>query len=138
MTRRGRKPTGPQLVERLAGSEHAKSRLKVILETISGRRTIPDACVELGIQETMFYRLRAEALQTALDRLEPRPLGRPPRAISSEDQHMAELAAENQELRLELRAAAVRRELAENLPRLGKPTPPPLKKTKRRHQKRRR
>ena len=33
MTRRGRKPTGTNLVERLEGSERAKTRLKVILAT---------------------------------------------------------------------------------------------------------
>jgi len=70
------------LVERLDGSERAKTRLRVILETLSGQRTIPDACEELGIQETMFHRVRSEVLQTALDRLEPRPLGRPPRQVS--------------------------------------------------------
>ena len=50
MTRRGRKPLGAQLVDRLEGSEHAKIRLKVILETLAGRQTIPEACDELGIQ----------------------------------------------------------------------------------------
>jgi hypothetical protein len=129
MTRRGRKPTGPQLVERLEGSAHAKSRLRVILETVAGRLTIPDACEELGIQETMFYRLRSEVLQTALDRLEPRPLGRPPRLISPEDLRAAELEAEKRQLQLELRAAEVRRELAEKLPRLNKPATGPGKKT---------
>ena len=82
MARRGRKPTGANLVERLEGSERAKTRLKAILETLSGQRTIPDACEELGIQESMFHRVRSEVLQTALDRLEPRPLGRPPRQPS--------------------------------------------------------
>ena len=37
MTRRGRKPTGTNLVEHLEGSERAKTRLKAILETLSGR-----------------------------------------------------------------------------------------------------
>jgi hypothetical protein len=77
MARRGRKPTGGLLVERLEGSEHAKSRLKVIVETLSGQTTIPDACALLGIQESMFHKMRAQVLQAALSRLEPRPLGRP-------------------------------------------------------------
>ena len=124
MTRRGRKPTGPQLVERLEGSSHAKARLKVILETLSGRWTIPDACEELGIQETMFHKLRSEVLQTALGRLEPRPLGRRPQLPSPQDEELLRLAAKNRKLQIELQAAEVRRDLAENLPRLAKPVDP--------------
>ncbi len=144
MARRGRKPTGAGLVEHLEGSGHAKSRLKAILETLSGGRTIPDACAELGIHESMFHRLRSEVLQTALGRLEPRPLGRPARPPSAEDPRVAELEAENLELKVELKAAEVRRELAENLPRLAKAGAPqsvpaePGKKTTRSTTRRRR
>lgn len=133
MPRRGRKPTGPQLVERLEGSCHAKTRLKVILETLSGKRTIPDACEELGIQDSMFHRMRSEVLQTALGRLEPRPLGRPPQRASVEDRRVVELEGENRRLEIELKAADVRRELAENLPRLGRKAGQPLKKKRRSH-----
>jgi hypothetical protein len=129
MARRGRKPTGPQLVERLDGSSHAKTRLRVILETLAGRRTIPDACEELGIQETMFHKLRCEVLQTALNRLEPRPLGRPPQQLSPHDRRVAELEEENHSLRVEMKAAQIRQELAENLPRLSRPANGPGKKT---------
>ena len=121
MTRRGRKPTGTNLLEHLQGSEHAKGRLKAILETLSGQRSIPEVCEELGIRESMFHRVRSEVLQTALDRLEPRPLGRPPLPASPQDLRAAELEAENLRLQLELKAAEVRRELAEKLPRLAKP-----------------
>jgi hypothetical protein len=129
MSRRGRKPTGANLVEHLEGSERAKTRLKVILETISGQRTIPDACNELGIQESMFHRVRSEVLQTALGRLEPRPLGRPPQQLPLYDADHAELEEEILRLRAALKAAEVRRELAENLPRLGRPAMRPGKKT---------
>ena len=121
MSRRGRKPTGPNLVERLEGSERAKTRLKIILETLSGQRTIPDACNELGIQESMFHRVRSEVLQTALSRLEPRPLGRPSQHPPPHDLRVAELEEENLRLHIELKASEVRRELAEKLPRLAKP-----------------
>jgi hypothetical protein len=129
MTRRGRKPTGAQLVEHLEGSERAKIRLRTILETLSGQRTIPDACDELGIQESMFHRVRSEVLQTALSRLEPRPIGRPPHTLSPRDERVAKLEEENQDLRAELRAAEIRRELAETLPRLSRPATGPGKKT---------
>jgi transposase-like protein len=121
MTRRGRKPIGPQLVEHLEGSLHAKTRLTVILETVTGQRTIADACSELGIHESMFHKMRSEVLQTALGRLEPRPLGRPSHTLSPEDQRVVQLEEENQDLRAELRAAEIRRELAVALPRLSRP-----------------
>jgi transposase-like protein len=130
MARRGRKPTGAQLLAHMEGSERAKTRLKAILETLSGQRTIPEVCQELGIQESMFHRVRSEVLQTALDRLEPRPLGRPRLPTSAEDGRVAELEEENLRLRVELKAADVRRELAENLPRLAKPADRPGKKTR--------
>ncbi len=121
MTRRGRKPTGTNLLEHLEGSEHAKARLKAILETLSGQRSIPEVCEELGIRESMFHRVRSEVLQTALDRLEPRPLGRPPLQPLPQDLRVAELEAQSLRLQVELRAAEVHRELAEQLPRLAKP-----------------
>jgi transposase-like protein len=143
MARRGRKPIGASLVERLEGSERAKSRLKAILETLSGQRTIPEVCEELGIHESMFHRVRSEVLQTALDRLEPRPLGRPSQP-PLQDLRAAEMEEENLRLQLELKAAEVRRELAEKLPRLARsqeanPAEPGKKTTaraKKRHRKR--
>ncbi len=120
MARRGRKPTGSNLVEHLEGSERAKARLKAILETLSGARSIPEVCEELGINESMFHRVRSEVLQTALQRLEPRPLGRPPQQPPPEELRVAEMEEENLRLQMELKAAEVRRELAEKLPRLAK------------------
>ena len=126
MTRAGRKPLGPQLVERLEGSQHAKRRLQVMLETVAGTRSIPEACQTLGIGESMFHRLRAEVLQTALDRLEPRPLGRPRRGNTAETQQVNALEQEVEELRTELQTSQVREELAQILPAIVRP---PLKKT---------
>ena len=144
MTRRGRKPTGANLLEHLEGSERAKTRLKAILETLSGQRSIPEVCEELGIHDSMFHRVRTEVLQTALDRLEPRPLGRhPQQAPLPQDEHVAELEAEILRLQLQLKGAEVRRELAEKLPRLAKPqeanpASAPEKKTTSRSRKRHR
>ncbi len=142
MARRGRKPTGTNLVEHLDGSPRAKARLKAILETLSGQRSIPEVCEELGIHESMFHRVRAEVLQTALNRLEPRPLGRPSPQPSPGDQRVAELEQENLHLQSELRAAEIRRELAETLPRLARfpqasPAEMPGKKTTPRARRRR-
>ena len=112
----GRKPTGPPLVHHLDGSERAKERLEVILETVAGKITIREACDRLGIEEAMFFRLRMQALQAGLCRLEPRPSGRPPRSDSAERERIAELEQELKEKELELQATEVRLEIATHSP----------------------
>ncbi len=108
MTHPGAKPLGAELVERLEGSQHAKERLKVMLKTLSGELTIPQACAQLGIHETRFHVQRAATLQAALGFLEPRPAGRPPHVPSAEEQRIADLEAQLGELKLDLQAAQIR------------------------------
>lgn len=115
----GRKPMGPPLVNHLDGSERAKERLETILETVAGRITIREACDRLGIEEAMFFRLRARVLQAGLAGLEPRPCGRPPIRPSPEDQRIAKLEQELQEKNAELQAMAVRLEIAQAMPQLA-------------------
>lgn len=124
----GRKPTGPALVQHLEGSERAKQRLEVILSTIAGQMTIDEACSCLGIKPAMFYRLRTEALEAGLARLEPRPMGRPPHTVTADEIRCAELRQEVEELRSELKLAEVREEVARVMPR-GVQADPPGKKT---------
>jgi len=114
----GRKPLGPQLVHHLDGSEHAKDRMEVILETIAGKLSIREACDRLGIEEAMFFRIRMGALQAAVSRLEPRPTGRPPRVITPEGERITNLEQELQNKDLELKATAVRLEIAQAMPQL--------------------
>src|ERR671924_1100766 len=92
MSRVGRKPLGPSLVDHLDGSERAKQRLQVILETIAGQRTIADACEQLGIGEAMFHRLRTEVLAAGLASLEPKTVGRPRRVTTAERQQLHAMA----------------------------------------------
>lgn len=115
----GRPPKGARLVEALEGSARAKRRLRVILETITGTRTVRAACEELAIGEAAFHKLRARTLQEAVEGLEPRPLGRPA-AEQEETGEVAELEAEIKSLRRELEAARIREELAVALPQLSK------------------
>ena len=112
----GRKPLGPKLVHHLDGSERAKERLEVILETVTGKLTISEACGLLGIEEAMFFRLRMQALEAALCRLEPRPAGRPRRSSSPESERIVELEREVEDKELELKAADVRVEVAQAMP----------------------
>jgi len=119
------------LVHRLDGSKQAKERLEVILETVAGKTTIREACDRLGIEEAMFFRLRAQALQAGLSRLEPRPAGRPPRHPSAEDQRIAELEKELQEKELQQKALQAQLEIAQVMPQLVEGAP---KKTAKRKQ----
>lgn len=114
----GRKPLGPRLAQHLDGSSGAKERLEVILETLAGRLPVAGACQRLGIGEAMFHRLRTEVLQAGLARLEPRPLGRPPRPTSVEADAIARLNHEVQDLHLELKTTRVQLEIAQTLPHL--------------------
>jgi len=116
MRRRGRPPVGPALVDRLDGSPQAKTRLRVILQVLRGEATVPEACAELGIERSRFHELRETVLQEALAALEPRPRGRPPRQASPEEAQVAALEDQVQELKVDLRAAQVREELALILP----------------------
>jgi hypothetical protein len=118
MTRAGRKPLGPDLVEHLEGSQRAKQRLEVILETIIGRLTIDQACQRLGIKRAMFYRLRTDVLEAGLARLEPRPTGRPPQQMTADEAKRVELEHHVEELESELKIAAVREEIARVMPHL--------------------
>ena len=119
MTRTGRKPLGPELVEHLDGSRQAKQRLETILETMVGQLTIEEACQRLGIKPAMFHRLRTEVLEAGLARLEPRPMGRPRRQPTAEEVRRAELEHRVEELESELNIAAVREEIAHVMPHLS-------------------
>src|SRR5438105_15685342 len=113
---RGRYPSGPEYVDSLEGSEQAKKRLRVVLETMTGKLRVQEDCQILELSEQRFYQLREELLQAALERLEGRPAGRPRRPLAEEDPQL--LAAKVAELEAELRASSVREELALALPGL--------------------
>jgi hypothetical protein len=114
---RRRRPCRAKLVERLEGSTKAKTRLRLILETLAGERTVSAAGQALGVSRRRFHDLRAEFLRVALDLLEPRPAGRPGRQ-QGEEEHLAELKAEIQRLTIDLHAAQVREEIALAMPHL--------------------
>ena len=119
-------------VDRLAGPEDLKQRLKVVLETVVGSKSVAQACEELQISESRLHELRHEALEGALQALMPKPAGRPatpPTTTSREE----ELLARIDELEVDLQAALVRTELALAMPQLfrGKKNPPhPVSKAK--------
>lgn len=107
MTRLGRKPTGAKLLDKFSASPRAQARMRAILETVSGEKTIPEASAELGLGEAMFHRIRAEAMAAALGALEPKPMGRPRSATTAQPSVVAALEQENKDLKIALRAAEV-------------------------------
>jgi len=128
--RLGRKPLTTAHVNHLSGSTRAKDRLRVILETLRGSMTIPDACQLLGIGEAQFHHLRHTWLQEAVELLEPRPMGRPPkeRSVDELTRQCATLRAEAETLRAQVQGAQVREEITRIL---ADPTVEPGKKSAR-------
>jgi transposase-like protein len=59
-------------VDRLEGPEELKRRLRVLLETIVGTKSVVKACEELGVSESRLHDLRREALVGALGEHQPR------------------------------------------------------------------
>jgi hypothetical protein len=115
---RGRKPEWAEAVGRLEGSAVAKARLRAVLEALTGRRTLAEVCLELGLSERRVRGLRDRMLQAALAGLEPRPAGRPAPPAGGPRRRVAELEAVVRDLRLDLRAAQVREEIALVMPQL--------------------
>lgn len=113
----GRPPKGSKHVERLDGADAEKHRLKIVLETLSGERSVEEACEELGVSASRFHEIRREALQAALEGLAPTPSGRRKNSDPSADQERVKaLEKENRELKLELQAAYTRTEIALAMP----------------------
>jgi len=112
----GRPVKGPEMVDDLEGSDEAKRRMRVILETLAGQRTILDACLELGIGKSAFHELRKRVLQAALTDVEPRPSGRPAAQPDPGTAEVERLKSENDRLRTSLEVAHVREEILLAMP----------------------
>jgi hypothetical protein len=130
---RGRKPSGPEYVRKLHGSSEAQERLIVVLETLFDRCRVQEACARLGIAETRFHQIRLEALQAALENLELRQAGRPPRHDPASAARIQELEQEVQQLQIELRAEQTRAEIILALPQRAEAATTPEKKRTRPH-----
>jgi Helix-turn-helix domain len=115
---RGRRPSGPEYVETLSGSDTAKERLKVILETLAGTCRVQEACARLGISEPRFHQLRTQMLEAARAGLEPQTPGRKPQTPTPAEEQVRLLQEQVQQQDFELRVARAREEVALTLPRL--------------------
>lgn len=103
--RMGRKPLSTGHVKRLKGSTRAKDRMRVFLETLSGKITVEEACREIGIGESQFHLVRQRWLQEALELLEPRRMGRPPNEFDVAQ-------AKGERMRLEAEATRLQQQLS--------------------------
>jgi hypothetical protein len=144
---RGRRPVGPEYAEQLTGSETAKRRAKVILETMTGKCRLKEACERLGISEQRFHQLREEMMTAAVKALEPGHAGRPAHTPTPAEEQVVALEQQLQDKEVELRAAKAREEIALIMPEIKHPSPSgrgaggegdPEKKTPQRPPKRRR
>jgi transposase-like protein len=114
----GRPRKGVNHVEPLEGSATLKRRLRVVLETLTGDKTIEAACAELGIGASRFHVLRRQALRGALQGLEPQSPGRPARRDAPEPREVERLRRRIEQLEVELEAERVRTEIALTMPHL--------------------
>ena len=115
---RGRPAKGIGHVDGLDGPEEQKRRLRVILATLTGERSVAEACALLELSEARFHELRQQALAAALAGLDPGPSGRPRRQPEAPPTRVGELEDEVRRLRIELQAARVRTEIALVMPQL--------------------
>jgi hypothetical protein len=115
---RGRRPSASAVVARLEGPRATRERLRVLLDTLSGRIALEAAGARLGLGRTRVLALRREALQGALEALAPRPLGRPRAPGGPGSPDLRRLQARVRELELALQAALVRTEVALTMPYL--------------------
>jgi transposase len=104
------------LVDGLDGSDSAKRWLRAILGTLVGEKTVGAAGEEMGVGEAMFHRMKARALQGALEALEPKRAGRPRVVATEEERQIGELRAEVGRLQVELEGSRVRELLAVTMP----------------------
>jgi hypothetical protein len=114
----GRPSEGFGHVERLEGSTELKHRLRVILETLAGQRSVAEACELLDVSEARFHELRRDVLASALDGLAPGAPGRPRHEDPVTPPQVEELQREVEQLKIELQAARVRTEIALTMPHL--------------------
>lgn len=135
---RGRKPAGPEYAEKLSGSEIAKLRTKVILETMAGTCRLKEACERLSVSEQRFHQLRENMMTAAVKALEPGHAGRPAHTPTPIEEQVVALEKQLQDKEVELRASKAREEIALIMPEVKQEPVEPKKKTPQRSSQRRR
>ena len=109
-TCRGRRTRGVEHVDKLKASSEAIDRLRVVLESLTGKVTIAEAAAKLGVKESRFHVIREQALQGAVEALERQTPGpkKGKRINGPEATRIKTLEEEVDRLQLELLGANVR------------------------------
>lgn len=124
----GRPALRSNLVDQFDADSYTKGRLKILLQTIAGELSVPDACHKLRISQSRFFELRSSMLHGALAGLQPKPAGRPTHKMDPESERIKQLQQENLDLRVHLAAAQLREEIALVMPRHSNRHPAKAKK----------
>jgi len=123
-----RTTTGADFAEKQDGSDLAKGRLKAILQTLTGERSVAEACAALEVNEAMFHKMRSRWLQEATELLEPRRPGPKPQEEDPTERELRLLREQNEQLGIELECSRIQTEIALTMPHLlkrrVKKTPP--------------
>jgi transposase-like protein len=115
----GRKTSAKRLVESLEGEASTKAQLQAVLDVLAEKKSVAEACAELGVGEATFHRLRERVLAAALEALLPKRAGRPPKAPEAPTE-VEELKRALHDTRVELEASRIREEIALVMPHLLK------------------
>jgi len=117
---RGRHVIGPEeYFDRVPGTPEARQRARLSLEAMFGLMRVKDVCQELGICSQRLDAIRWDVAVGCVAGAELGHAGRPPKEESAAAAEIARLTEELAETKAKLRAAIVRAELAEGLPRLA-------------------
>lgn len=135
---RGRRPQGPESVERAPGSEQAKQRARTVLETMTGSCRVVEACRRLKISAPRYHQLRTQGVDALVASMESGHAGRPTRRPAPEQEKIAVLQEEVAQLKVKLQAAQARAEIALVLPNVVQDEKQPEKKTRQRQTRQRR
>lgn len=82
--RKGRPNKGVEHIESLDIPPQQKLRARLIVETLSEKKSVAAASKEMGVSPGRFAQLRTRYLLKGVEGLAPRPVGRPPRRESDE------------------------------------------------------
>lgn len=116
---RGRPILRSELVDHLGGSEDARRKMKIILQSVTGELDIETARIQVGVTKRTFHKLRVRAMQAALDSLEPQQRGRP-RTNPQDNEELDRLKKEIEILKHTAHTSQVRQEIALLLPTIMK------------------
>jgi len=108
----GRPTEGLEHIDRVHGSFEAKLRMKAIVSSLLGEVTVVESCERIGIRPSRFHVIRHEALQAAVERLEPHRAGRPHRETQASSARVRALEEQLEQSDWNLRHERTRAEIA--------------------------